>query len=257
MKHATAYWSRTGGERSWEEGGWMRLDPTPAGSTSQRETWLTPLRDGYDWMEGAWSRYVVDFDTKTQQDSIYHPIVAVARETWRRVVGLSIWQLFDSANSALYLDHLSHEVRWTLLGIVAVVALVGLAGIGWWLVRLVRRLRARWAGRQPRRRGHRRANIAFYRRFENLMARHGLVRAPAQTQREFAAAVGDHLASLTGENRLASLPAVVVDAFYRVHFGHTPLDNLQTQAVEQALVEIAGIRKNKAFRRPRPSGAGA
>jgi protein-glutamine gamma-glutamyltransferase len=257
LKHATGYWSGANIERSWNYGGWMRLDPTPAGSTSQRETWLTPLRDGYEWMEGAWSRYVVEFDSKTQQDSIYHPIVAVAREFWKIVVGLSLWQIFDSANSALYLDHLSREVRWTLLGIVAVMALAGVAGIGWWLFRIARRIRARWTGRQQRRRGHRRANIAFYRRFESLMARHGLVRAPAQTQREFAAAVGDHLASLTGENRLASLPAVVADAFYWVHFGHAPLDNLQTQAVEQALVEIAGIRKNKASRKPRPSGAGA
>jgi hypothetical protein len=46
------------------------------------------------------------------------------------------------------------------------------------------------------------------------------------------------------------LPAAIADAFYRVRFGRTPLDNLQTQAVEQALVEIAAIRKDTASRKP-------
>ena len=88
------------------------------------------------------------------------------------------------------------------------------------------------------------------------MARQGLVRAPAQTQHEFAAA-GTRLASLTGEGRLAAVPAVIADAFYRVRFGRTPLDNLQTQAVEQALVEIAAIHKRTVSGKPRPAVAEA
>ena len=129
--------------------------------------------------------------------------------------------------------------------------------VGVLMVRIGRRLWARSNGNRARRRGRRGVEIAFYRRFESLMARQGLVRAPAQTQHEFAAAAGMRLASQTGESRLAALPAVVADAFYRVRFGRTPLDNLQTQAVEQALVEIAAIRKNTASGNPRPPGAGA
>jgi hypothetical protein len=37
---------------------------------------------------------------------------------------------------------------------------------------------------------------------------------------------------------LAAAPAVVVDAFYRVRFGLSPLDNLAAQKVEQALAEL-------------------
>jgi hypothetical protein len=92
-----------------------------------------------------------------------------------------------------------------------------------------------------RRLGGRRVEIEFYRRLENLLARHGLVREPAQTQREFAAAAGACLAAVTGKGRLESLPGVVADAFYRVRFGRQPLDNLQAQTVEQALAELLEI----------------
>ena len=48
-----------------------------------------------------------------------------------------------------------------------------------------------------------------------------------------------------GETPWAGPPAVIADAFYRVRFGRTPLDNLQTQAVEQALGEIAAVHKKR------------
>ncbi len=75
--------------------------------------------------------------------------------------------------------------------------------------------------------------------------------APAQTQREFAQAAGLRLARQSGEQRLAALPALVADAFYRVRFGRQPLDNLQVEAVEQALVEMAAAL-HAGTRNPRP-----
>jgi transglutaminase-like putative cysteine protease len=241
-KHAEGYWSR--GQRSWRRGGWLRLDPTPAGEGGEHATWFTPVRDGFDWLEGAWSRYVVELDCKTQRDAIYQPIVDVVRGLWQMMLNFSVWDAFGTVSVALYLDHLNREVKWSLLGLIAVLYIAIAVGIGWLLFRIGRWLRARWTGNRSRRPERRRAKIAFYRRFEHLMARHGLVRAPAQTQREFAAAAGVHFASLTGDSRLATLPAMVADAFYRVRFGQAPLDNRQTQAVEQALLEIAAIRKN-------------
>jgi hypothetical protein len=114
------------------------------------------------------------------------------------------------------------------------------------LLRIVRRRLANLKGNRSGRHGRRRVEIAFYQRFENLMARQGLVRGPAQTQHEFAAAAARRLAAATGETQLAALPALIVKAFYLVRFGQMPLDNLQTQAVEQALVEIAAVRKDTA-----------
>jgi protein-glutamine gamma-glutamyltransferase len=244
LVHGAAYWSRHDERRSWVEGGWLRLDATPAGATGERTDWFTPVRNGLDWLDGAWSKYVVELDCQTQRDAIYQPIADAARSLWKMATSARRWQtMFDSVSVALYLDHLGREAKWVLLGVVGFMVMLLLAGVGLLLVRIVRRLWSRSTGNHSRRRGRRGVEVASYKRFEGLMARQGLVRAPSQTQQEFAAAAGNRLASLTGEMRLATLPALIVDAFYRVRFGRTPLDNRQTQAVEQALAEIAAIQK--------------
>jgi hypothetical protein len=144
---------------------------------------------------------------------------------------------------ANYLDHLSREVRWLLAVGIAVVLALLLTATAWLLVRIVRRLRGRRGGSRFAQARARRVEVGFYRRFEALLARQGLVRAAAQTQREFAATAGKRLAAWTGEPRLAGLPPLVADAFYQVRFGRAPLDKIQAQAVEHALTEIAAVKK--------------
>ena len=242
--HGKDYWPwfREGDDRN---GAWVRLDPTPAGASDERTNWFTPIREKLDWLESAWSNYVVELDVQTQRDAIYGPIVNGLRIAWEEATSPSRWRaMFNSVAVALYLDHLNREARWAVLGLAAIVAAAMLLGAVWWLWRLGRRLTARWTGYRPRRAGGGGVEVEFYRRFERLLARRGLVRAAAQTQREFAAAAGTRLATLTGEARLAALPAVVADAFYRVRFGRTPLDNSQTQAVEQALQELLAMGRS-------------
>ena len=84
-----------------------------------------------------------------------------------------------------------------------------------------------------------RVRIEFYRRLEAVLGRFGLVRSATQTQREFARHAESVLLESTGEPHLASLPGVVVEAFYCVRFGGSALDKPQAQAVEKALVELA------------------
>jgi len=236
--HGDKYWPWS------KEGGWLRLDPTPGGTVGQRDTWFTPLRRGMDWMNSAWSNYVVELDCTRQRDAIYQPIANAVKSLWQAVTEPSRWRaLLNSAAVALYLDHLGREAKWGLLVIVALVLATALAGIGWLLWRLGRRLRSRWTGDGSRRVGRRRSEIDFYRRFEALLARRGLVRTHAQTQREFAAEAGRRLAAMTEDGRLESLPEIVAEAYYRVRFGQTPLDSLQVQTVEQALGEIASLQK--------------
>jgi protein-glutamine gamma-glutamyltransferase len=248
LVHGTIYWGVGDDRRSWRYGGWLRLDATPAGFRDASENWFTPVRKGFDWLDGAWSKYFVELDRQTQSEAIYQPIADAARNFWQAATSAQYWQtLFDSVSVALYLDHLGREVKWALLGVIGVTAMMALAGMCVAVLRISRRLWSRSTGNHGRRRGRRGVEVAFYRRFESLMARQGLVRAPAQTQHEFAAAAGTRLTSLTGERRLTVLAELIAEAFYHVRFGRTPLDNLQTQAVEQALVEIAAIRKNRRF----------
>ena len=198
-------------------------------------------------MDFAWSNYVVELDFERQRDAIYQPIANAVKRAWKELTSPSRWKaLADSLALALYLDGLGREARWIVLGLIGLVFAALVAFIVRLMLRLGRRLGIRWAGNHPTRRlGGRRVEIEFYHRLENLLARHGLVRAPAQTQLEFAAAAGACLAAVSGKSRLESLPGVVAEAFYRVRFGRQPLDNLQAQTVEQALAELLEVGKTK------------
>ncbi len=67
------------------------------------------------------------------------------------------------------------------------------------------------------------AGIQFYRRLLRLLAEYGLDRPPAETPREFARRAAVFLAGHgSGTEAVADVPALVVDAFYRIRFGeHT------------------------------------
>lgn len=236
LMHGDAYWH-------WRErGGWLRLDPTPSGADTRLTTWFVPVRRSMDWIDSAWSNYFVELDCQRQRDAIYGPIAQAATSVWQAVTNGAWWRaLLNSRGVQRYLARLNREAAWVLVCATGVLLACAVASITWGLIHLILYLRGR---RRDGPRGGRRcpANVEFYRRFETLLARQGLVRAPGQTQQEFAAVVAAYLAKQTGDAQLATLPATIADAFYRVRFGRTPLDNLQTQTVELALVEIAAAR---------------
>lgn len=66
-----------------------------------------------------------------------------------------------------------------LLGLIGATLMLVLAGVSVLAVRIGRRLWARSTGNHTRRHGPK-VEIAFYRRFESMMARQGLVRALVQ-----------------------------------------------------------------------------
>jgi len=123
--------------------------------------------------------------------------------------------------------------------LVGMVLLLSTLGFGYFAYRMVRLILYLVAWLFPRRgsRAGRRAQIAFYRRLETLLARHGLRRRPGQTQREFALLVGHHLANGQAEQAEAAA-LLVTEAFYEVRFGNGSLDSFGTQRVEQALRDL-------------------
>jgi protein-glutamine gamma-glutamyltransferase len=238
LLHGSDYWR-------WDKrGGWLRLDPTP-GATAPVEPshWPAPIRHAQDWLDFVWSNYVVELDYRRQQSAIYGPILQTARKLLQQLINPDRWRaMLRPLAALLHIGQLRGlGDRWTTLAAAALAAVVLMGGV-WLLWRAGRRLWLAWRpGRAPS--IGRRADVEFYRRFETLLARRGLMRTPTQTQREFAAAAGAQLVLATGEKRLAELPGVVVEAFYRIRFGREPLDNCQLQAVEQALAEITAAPK--------------
>jgi hypothetical protein len=246
LKHGKGYWP-------WpEEGGWLRLDPTPAAAQEAAAAWLAPFRQGLNWLDFAWSNYVVELDCKRQRDAIYQPISRMLRKAWQEATDLRQWRIrFHALVAALHLDQFRGVFGWlmAIMGLLVVAAV--LAGAVWLLWRVAIWLRAYGTG------GHashacRRSEIEFYRRFETLLSRQGIVRTAGQTQREFAVAAGLRLARQSGDLRWATLPQVVAEAFYRIRFGRQPLDNTEAEAVEHALAELAAWNRGRpAARRTR------
>jgi hypothetical protein len=99
-----------------------------------------------------------------------------------------------------------------------------LAGMGHLTARLVRLIKRWIRGPEPNSMSLS-AGILFYRRMAQLLARHELVRNPAETQSEFAGRARTFLASHgNAAQTVSGVPQQVVDAFYRVRFGDLELE---------------------------------
>jgi transglutaminase-like putative cysteine protease len=240
LMHGGSYWPWL---KSGDGGGWVRLDPTPAAAAAERQSWLSPVRRAQDWLDAAWSNYVMELDCQRQRDAIYQPIARFFTGLWREATSPRRWRaIFNSLAVALYLNHLGREMQWLLAAVATALLVAALSAAIWFGVRFARRRLAKSANNHRRRR-RQSAAVEFYRRFESLLARRGLVRPPGQTQREFAAAAGARLSTATGDPRWTFVPDVIVEAFYRVRFGRVPLDSCQAEAVEQALADLAATPK--------------
>lgn len=225
-----------------EYGAWLVLDPTPASHDDDRLAGIFggyTLRQLLDLTQFVWTTYVLGLDSKRQQEAIFQPLVErieqtlrdLSDEEQRRRMGEDFWQSllgqFAATRRGGWL--------WLLLGMVGL--LVGV--ILFVLLRPVfRRLRRWWALRAPGRRGAGR-RVEFFEQFESLLARHGMLRLPHQTQREFALASGGQLAESPGTRPVATLPRRVVEAYYRVRFGGRDLDNAELVSVQQAISALA------------------
>ncbi|MGA2062415.1 MAG: DUF3488 and transglutaminase-like domain-containing protein [Thermoguttaceae bacterium] len=221
-------------------GGWMQLDPTPESEVKSQDSWFSPISKTLQWFDSAWSYYVVELNYERQRNAIFQPIVRACKFLYKSVSDAQAWRnLFTRIGNALRLSGLPGAIAWAFLVATILAAAALLAFCGWFAWRLADKLWRRLSGRQPKSRHGPQIEVEFYRRLEALLAKRGLVRSVSQTQREFAAWAGSALAAVSGETGLKFMPVRVADAFYRVRFGCLPLDNTQSEAVEQALAQIA------------------
>ncbi len=78
------------------------------------------------------------------------------------------------------------------------------------------------------------AGIFFYRRLVQMLASYDLRRSPAETQSEFARRAHKFLSGQGIETQpVADVPQEVVDAFYRVRFGHLELEPESLEAARR------------------------
>jgi protein-glutamine gamma-glutamyltransferase len=234
MLHGEDYWQWS------ESGGWYQLDPTPESEAKDQSSWYTPITNTFQWFDYAWSYYVVELNYERQRNAIFQPIISAFKIAYKWVTDAQAWHnLFDRIGKALHLSGLPGLIAWVLLIASGLAGIALLAILGWLGWRLADKLWLKLSGRPLRQRDGSQIEVEFYRRLETLLAARGLNRAAGQTQREFACLAGSNLAAKCGASNVAMLPARVADAFYRVRFGRLPLDSTESEAVEQALAQIA------------------
>jgi len=233
----------------WLQGGWLRLDATPASAgTSRAVSLLARIGGWFDWLNFAWTSYVMEMDRPRQRVAIYQPVADALRALVRNVADPEWWRGWGRRLAGvLGLARWTPGNGWFSWRTAAWWGLCGAAAIG--LYRILRAAAARWIIPWLHARGKRRraalASVAFYRRFEALLARHGFARHRSQTQRDFALTAAAALERRAAGSRLAEPAAVVAEAFYRVRFGGVPLEDAELRAVETALARIAESLRRK------------
>lgn len=216
---------------------WRTFDPTPADrrdeSVARVGGAFSGLRQVTDFVRYVWTFYVVGFNAERQQRFLYEPIrrlFAEARsgfvmmgEAIRRAFG---W-LFHFRDVSSFFSFRGFLVTFVVLTVVALSA---------WLARHVaRRLRRLWESRRAEDSALT-AGVLFYRRLAALLAEFGLERPPSETPREYARRAAGFLAGHgSGNESVADVPPLVVDAYYRIRFGQRDLDAEALRLVESRL----------------------
>jgi len=222
---------------------WITLDPTPAGERRESIARVGGLAGNFrmltDLARHIWVFYVVGYDSERQNVMIYQPMRTIIREVraWFVELGQRLRRWF-----ARLFDFRDISALISLRGfVVSFIVLILVAALAHFVFRIAQRL-LRWLRGPPLDATSRTAGIMFYRRLVQMLAEYDLRRTPAETQSEFAVRAHKFL---TGQRPLtdpvADVPQQVVEAFYRVRFGHLELepDSLQELNARLDLLEAS------------------
>lgn len=219
---------------------WLTLDPTPALEREESVAKVGGMKVNFlqltDLIRYVWVFYVVGYNAERQNRFIYQPARALMREAQKGYAMLK-----DGLKTGLAKVFKVRDVR-NLISIqgffVSFAVLLLLVACYRLLLILIRRI-ATWLRGDDARAALLTVGAGYYRRMAQLLAECGLERPPAETQAEFAQRA---YLFLTGggsaTEAVAEVPALVVDAFYRVRFGHLDLDSEDLRILESRLDEL-------------------
>jgi hypothetical protein len=226
----------------WTDGGWLRLDPTPA---TDRDSQIadagalsTMMYQALGFARSLWSTYVMGLDAQRQWELIYQPAYESIQALFDPTARQELWQRIVKALRGGRTGWLQGDWFNWRAGLLAML----IAGVVLGLYRPLRRVWKRLLSRTGlmRTKDDRLATIEvpFYKRYEAALSVYHRHRLPRQTQREFAQQTARWLAASPVTHEVAAVPASVVDAFYRVRFGRQALDSREQEAVEQSVLHL-------------------
>jgi hypothetical protein len=224
---------------------WITLDPTPG--TERQESIARVgglagnLRPLTDVIRHIWVFYVVGYDGERQNRLLYTPMRDMIREGQRQYRKIGGW--LKKVFALFHFRDVSSLI--SIRGfLVAFMACTLLAGLVHGMIRFVRWI-MRWMRGPELDPSSRSAGLLFYRRMAQLLADYELNRTPAETQREFARRARTFLTTRgPATQEVSAVPSEVVDAFYRVRFGHLELEPARLAALNGQLDSLEAGLKN-------------
>jgi hypothetical protein len=223
---------------------WITLDPTPGEERDQSVARVGGIGRNFrpltDLIRHIWVFYIIGYDGDRQSRLLYTPMRQMIN--WVRDKYLQMGRLMRRGLAALFnFQDISAfiSIRGFFVSFIVLSVLAGLIHLS---IALGRRV-IRWFRGPQDDATSLTAGILFYRRMAQLLSRLELVRTPSETQGEFASRASRVLAGRgQQEQSVAEVPHQVVEAFYRVRFGHLELEpaslqrlNTQLDALEASL----------------------
>lgn len=222
---------REDGISDWSHGAWLRLDPTPASSAASGGV-ASQVQDWLSLLHSFWRDHVLSMSGARQREVLYQPLVSRVRQAASDLSEPTRWEDVDV-----------QPMMRVMLGVFATAVVAVLVIAGAWMLWVAKRRSRRGDERQLRTAagtvgGDGKSPVAFYLRFESLLARCGRQRPPSQTPREFAEQAAQCLASAGADLRILQWAREIVQAFYQVRFGGGALPDDQTESVETNLRQL-------------------
>ncbi len=212
-------------------GGWLRLDPTPAGDNESgaNRNVLDRMNDSLDYAQWLWSDYVLQLTPDQQRAAGLSRMQSSNAWDWTQLLNPQKWQPRRRARRRG--QGRANTAGWAWWQI----ALIAGAGL---TTALLMRYRLRFRRRRRVRRKAPLPSITYYRELERFLKRFGWQRPPGMTPREFAATSSAELAATLGDESVGRLPNLVVEAYYQDRFRPEGAPPPTIEAASQALTAL-------------------
>ncbi|MCC6510875.1 MAG: DUF3488 domain-containing protein, partial [Pirellulaceae bacterium] len=179
-----------------DHGGWLRLDPTPAGMGSNAGNELRPQADqSMDFVNRVWNEYVLNGRQRAEDNSLYGPLQESTRQTYQKMLDLAKEIIKRAQESRLVGGAINRE-NWFSWPVAVLIMVVGGSLVLLW--RLIGWI-PRWAPQLARKLGlvHRPEDIhqQFFKHCLRLLRRAGFSRSSSQTALEYTGSAAEDLAS--------------------------------------------------------------